>query len=161
MINKKKRGMSEVLVAVLMILLVTSTIAAVFIWNKQIFSSLTSSSQTCTQITLTTGDFCYESKTIMGQPKRDLKFNVRNELNTTVIHGFLIFIDDNYGNTQTLSTLSSTSVVGFETKSLTSDYFSDNGISNVRIIPQLKEKDKVISCDDKKITLKWATVPLC
>jgi len=161
MINKKKKGMSEIMIAVLLILLVTTTIAAVFIWNKKIFSSLTSDSKGCSELSFNLGDFCYEEQTILGEVKTRLKFNVRNELEDKEISGFIIFLDDNYGNTQTISDLASTSIIGFETKSLTTNFFSNSGISTVRISPQITEEDEIILCEEKQTTIKWSTIDEC
>jgi hypothetical protein len=162
MLNKKKRGMSEVMTALLLILLVITTIAAVFIWNKQIFSSLTSGSKGCSEISLSIADFCYNPQTIMGQPKLGLTFNVRNELETKPIAGFLVFIDDGYGNTQTISNLADSNIAGFETKKLTTDFFPDSGkTSSATITPQQEINNKIVSCTDKQTTIKWSTIKPC
>jgi hypothetical protein len=168
MLNRKKKGMSEVMTALLLILLAITIIAAVFIWNKQIFSSLTSGSNTCSEISFSIGDFCYEEQNIQNiqtgqlELKTHLKFNVRNEFQNKVIEGFLVFIDDEYGNTQTISSLFDTQIAGFESKSLTTDFFSNTGkISNVRIAPQIKEGAKIVSCTEKQVTIKWSTIKKC
>ena len=113
MINKKKRGMSGVIMTLLLILLVTTTIAGVLVWNRKLFSSLTSGSVECSEISFTIGDFCYTEQTVSGVIKDSLTFNIRNELANKNITGFFVLIDDNYGNTQTVSSLSSVQVAGF------------------------------------------------
>jgi hypothetical protein len=162
MINKKKRGMNDVMVVVLLVLLVTSIIAAIFIWNKQIFSSLTSNSNTCSELSFSTGDFCYEEQTIGEEIRTRLSFNIRNEIETKNIEGLLVFVDDKYGNTQTISSLSSIQISGFEIASLTTDSFSNNGkISNIRVTPQIIENKKIILCEEKQVIIKWTTIKEC
>jgi hypothetical protein len=165
---KKKRGMSEIIIAILLVLLVIASIAGVFIWNKTLFSSLTSGSNECSELSFVIGDFCYEEQmtqnieTGLLESQNKLKFNVRNEMENRDIEGFSIFINDNYGNTQTITNMDNAPLVSFGVGSLTTDFFSKaNGITEVEIIPKIKLDTKIISCNDKKIIIKWATIAQC
>lgn len=156
-----KRGMNEVVVTVLLILLGVVTVSAVFIWGRQVFSDLTSETGVCSNVLITFKDFCYESETVSGGVSLSLKFNVRNENEKQIIDGFSILVYDNYGNTQTVSSLSTTQLAGFESKSLTANFISNAEISRAIIIPQVKRENEIFLCKDNAKTIKWDLMEIC
>lgn len=149
--------MSEIIIALLMILLVIATIAAILFWNKSVFSKLTSDSKSCSEIDFTIGDFCYE---VIGE-RISLKFDVRNELEDKEIKGFSVFAEDKYGNIQALSNLADESIAGFESKSLSTEVFSNVDLAIVRISPHLEVEGEDILCDNKDTIIKWDTIKPC
>ena len=169
MLGKKKRGMSEIIMTLLIVLLVIGTVAAVIVWNKSIFSKLTSDNKSCSEISFTLGDFCYEEQdnilnTETGQleKKIHLIFNARNELENPIIEGFSITLGDKYGNTQIISSLFDTQVEGFETKKIVSDFFTNfEDIEHIKIIPLIKIKEETINCEDKPTLINWRTIKQC
>ena len=168
MLGKKKRGMSEIIMTLLIVLLVIGTVAAVIIWNRSIFSKLTSDNESCSEISFTLGDFCYEEENIINfvtgqsEPKIKLIFNARNELENPLIEGFSITIGDKYGNTQIILSLPETQVAGFETKKITSYFFTNSeNIESIKIIPLIKIKEETINCDDKPTLINWRTIKQC
>jgi hypothetical protein len=156
-----KRGMDEVVVTVLLVLLGVVAVSAVFIWGRGVFSDLTSETGVCSDVLLTFKDFCYESETVSGGTKLSLKFNVRNEKENQIIDGFSILVYDDYGNTQTVSSLETTQLAGFESKSLVADFISNTEISKATIIPQVEKENEIFSCKENVKTIRWNLMERC
>jgi hypothetical protein len=168
--SKKKRGISTVITILLLVALTVVIIGAVFLWNKEIFSSATSMSIDCSKVKFTVDDICYEEQNVknietgQNELKTHLKFNARNEMENKEIEGFLVFFTLNGGNIKMISSLFNTQVKSTETKNLITDFFSINEeeeINFIQIVPKIIEKNEIKICDEKGVDIQWETVKNC
>jgi flagellin-like protein len=166
---KKKRGISAIITILLLVAFVIILTAAILLWNKELFSHMTSDSISCNKVKFTPDDICYEEQNVQNiqtgqiEPKTHLKFNVINEMEDNELEGFLVFFTFKSGNIKMISSLFNTQVKSDETKSLITDFFSikEEEIDIVRVVPKIIEKHEIQICDEKGVDIQWETVKNC
>jgi FlaG/FlaF family flagellin (archaellin) len=165
-----KRGMSSVIGAILLVMLVVMVGSMIFLWMKHSVMKAEEEvlvQQECQNVKFVVADFCYEDVIIENidtgdfKEKTRIKFNGRNDASEPELYGFLIFVDYQ-GSTVSIPSSPYTGIEGYNSKSVTTDFIEDiEGINQIRVVPKIKSKRKVFICEEKEMSIKWEDVEQC
>jgi hypothetical protein len=166
-----KKGLSTIVTVLILVSLTLVILAGVFFWMKN-FSSKTQREtdirKLCSEIVFDSRDFCYSSQTIYNvetgtnEEATNIKFNIRNEMDTRQIYGFLISLVDSGGSSRTISTLPFNEIEGQETKQLTTDFISNmDAIDRLKIVPEINSSNELIICNEQEKSAEWGSIGKC
>ncbi len=165
-----KRGMTPVIGAVLLIVMVTVIGSMVFLWMKDSVNKAKEEAlvqQECQKIKFVVEDFCYEKISIENietgesEDKTHIKFNGRNDAPEPELEGFLIFIDYD-GSTISIPSSPYSEIESYDSKKIATDFIDDiEGIKQIRVVPKIKNQRKVFICEKKEVAVKWEDVEEC
>lgn len=168
---KKRRGLSIIITVMILIGLSLSTIAGIFLWTKNYSSGVEkqlTSEELCSKIVFNLEDFCYHNQMIYNvetevyEQAANLKFMVKNNLDSLEIYGFLISVIDSKGNSRTISTLQFNEVQELEFKQMTTDFIPDiRNTVELKILPQLNNSGKIIPCNNQEKTTNFGRIREC
>ena len=151
-----KKGLSSVVGAVLLILLVLVIASIVFAWSRYTLKNSEEEGQKlqlCSEIEFVVDDFCYETISVDNidtnqetQEKR-IKFNGRNDVLDSELYGFLFFLD--YGGTIiSISTMPSSELEGGDAETLFTDVVENvDDIKEIKIVPKIQRQNKIVICE--------------
>jgi hypothetical protein len=164
-----KRGISEVVNTVLIIVLVVAVAAGVFYFMQKFFSNAKAEaeiSKTCAGVTFNSADFCYEFADVQNldgtiEQKERLVFGVENK-ESILINGFIIALDYNGGNIITLSTTIDSNVGTNDVKKVTSDFIANpENINQIEIFPKVILNNETSVCPSTDSVIKWSDLHQC
>jgi len=165
-----KSGLSPVMGAILLIVLVIVIGTIVFLWTNKIFEKSGQPAlekKLCDSSNFVIGDFCYEEMMVENietgefEGRTHIKFSGRNDASKPELDGFMIFIDYD-GRTISISSLMSSEIGGFDSKRITTDFIEDDlGIKQIRVVPKIREDSKVFICEEEEIVIDWEEVKPC
>jgi hypothetical protein len=165
-----KKGVSAIILTMIILVSVIFVIAGILVWNRQIFSSLSgekTQEKICSELKFDADDFCYETLSIENietgimEQKTRLNFNVRGDSENQAIEEFLFVIEDASGNTQTTSTLLYSRLSGFDSKVLSTDFLTTENINEIKIIPKITFNQKIVLCEKEELTIKGGDISRC
>ena len=167
-----KKGVNVVISTLLLVAMVVSLVAVYFFWIRGYLSkaqSESSTQQSCSNVEFTAADFCKSVQTVFdittGESRTDsiqIRFNLRNDVQTQAIAGFLITLDDGKGNTRTISTLPYSDVQGADTKQLATDLIKDTtNINEIGVIPEIDQGGNLVPCSSQEKRISWQGIGSC
>jgi len=165
-----KKGISPVVSSILLIALVILVGGLVFLWMSHTLEKsedLTLEKKLCDSSNFVIGDFCYENINVENletgefENKVRMEFNGRNEASEPELEGFMVFLDYD-GRALSISSLVHSEIEGFGSKRITTDFIEDiSEIKQIRLVPKIKENNKIFICEKKEIIVGWGDVEPC
>ena len=157
-----KKGLSPIISAVLLIALVFVVAGIVFMWVRYTVKNSGEEAlelQLCSEINFLADDFCFDTLSVQNidtgeiTSETRIKFNGMNNVLESQLEGFMFSID--YGGTIiSISTLPYSELEGGEAKTLFTDVIDNaENIREIKVIPRIKENNRIIICteNDKPI----------
>ena len=154
-----KRGLSQVVSIMLLIVLGIVIIGGLFIWQSgflEILQKDAAMKKLCSTLEFRADGLCY--KTLTSPPFNGgaetlftvLEFNAINDGGPTIIE-FLLILTDKSGNSATYSILSEKKISAQQGDKFTTDeVFNIEAIDKISIIPKINFNDKSILCEERK-----------
>jgi flagellin-like protein len=165
-----KKGLSPVVGAVLLIMMVIAIGSGVFLWMRGSITKAEEEAlvqQECQKIDFIVDDFCYEDILVenietgesVGETR--IRFNGRNDASEPELYGFLVFIDYD-GRTISIPTAPYSEVEGYESRSVATSFIEDiENIRQIRVVPKIKQEREVFICEEKEKIISWEGVQPC
>jgi len=118
----------------------------------------------CDEAGFSVDNVCYEDVGVENlgsgtiEAKQSIKFIVGNDDLNVELYGFLVYLDSASGSSNYPS-LDKSEVQTFGSKDISTPPVDISGdISQLRIVPRLKEGGEVFDCEDKEIVIPWSEV---
>jgi len=166
-----KRGISAVISALLLVVVVLSLAAVYFLWTRVILANTesgASAQKACENVRFAADDFCLATSSLFNSDGstsevKSLRFNVRNAAPNQNISGFRISLINNGGTSYLLSTLPASDINSAASAQIGSQWLSmsTSDISKLVIQPQINASGELISCESKGMEIPWGGVGTC
>jgi hypothetical protein len=165
-----KRGLSQVVSIMLLIVLGVIVIGGIFIWQSGFLETIQKDAalkKLCSTLEFRADGLCFNELTLKnkdgtdGQSSTNIKFDVINDANSKIT-GFLLMLIDESGNSKTISIVEIMELAGQQGFKFTTEGISNTGnIKKVSIIPQTILDEKTISCYDRKKIINKEEITQC
>jgi FlaG/FlaF family flagellin (archaellin) len=158
---KKKRAVTPVIAAVILISFSVALASIVFFWIKNYTTNTGEGlgDASCRNVDFSVGDVCYSNLTGESEGGYEISFNVINYASDTNISGFLVILDYSGGF---VSGDADKEIGAFASERITSDFIEKKqSIKQIRIIPKVNSKNGLFNCEKKEIIFVWREVEEC
>jgi len=166
-----KRGLSQVVSIMLLIVLGVVVIGGIFIWQSGSLETIQKDAalkKLCSTLEFRADGLCFERINTYSQigelvkSSTRLKFDAINDASSKIT-GFLLVLTDDAGNTETISTFPSNEISGQQGKKFITNFLSNpsGNINKVSLVPQTISNEKTISCYDRKKTINKEEIIEC
>lgn len=164
-----KKGLSPVIGAVLLVMMVIAIGSGVFLWMRGSVTKAEEEAlvqQECQKIDFIVDDFCYAEEWVDNsetdpQLRTYIQFNARNDAEEPELHSFLFFIDY---DRRTISIPGQTdqNMEGYESGRVITEFIEGfEGIKQIRVVPRIKVQNKIALCEEKEVAINWEFVGPC
>ncbi len=160
-----KKGVSNVVGTVLLIVLVLVIGVVVFVWSGSYIGERSERAERevlgkelCDDTRFVVENVCYSSSSVENvetrvvSSKKHIRFNVGNNNPYAEIYSFLVFLDYVGRRVNTLS-LPHDEIVGFGSDVIYTD-FIEGDVNRMRIVPKLLFEDNFIICDERELIVE-------
>lgn len=165
-----KKGISPVVGAVFLILIVIVLGGMVFIWGRSLVldnKEQALGEKLCREVEFLVGDFCYENVSVENlgtgqiEDRISIKFSGRNDLAESELYGFLISVD--YGaETISIPSLAYSEIEGGVSKSINSNFIKNiEGIERIIVVPKIEVGNNIFVCEGKEKVISWEEMEEC
>ena len=157
----KKRGVTPIVGGMLLVVLVVSLGAIVFVWIRG-YTDKTGEGNLrvalCREVDFDVGDVCYEELSEGSTEGLRIEFNAINYYSGN-LNGFLIILDYPGG---TSADVVDVEIEPLFTKVISTGFIEKRGqINRIRIVPRLRKLNDVYNCDEREIVRVWSEVKSC
>ncbi len=166
---KRKRGISPVIGTILLVALVVGGSVGIFMLIKNypnIVGKDALKEKLCSETSFLIADFCYKESTSYNIETREneqktyIQFNGQNNVDNSVLVGFLLSIDYG-GNIISISTLPN-EIEGGSVKNFATDFIENPlGITQIEISPKIEVDNEIAICDKNSQNVKWEEIEAC
>ena len=175
----KKRGLSPVIGAVLLIMLVCAVGTMIFGWARhtvRVSEQEALEEKFCRDANFVIGDFCYDETTVyvvddsgnvvpetvgVGDNRKQFWFNARNDARDVDLEGFIIKV--NYGSrTISLPTLAGHEMESASTDQVRVEVLEDvDDIQEIEVLPKMRMNNRIVLCENEVEVVSGGEIGPC
>lgn len=152
----KKKGMSPVIGAILLIGLTLTIAGIAFAWMRSTANKVgegAAGETLCRNVAFEVGDVCHSAGLI--------KFNAQNYVKDLTLYGFTVTIEAKGEIKSFLSTNGEIEGLNSASIEVLFNGIESANINRIKIIPRVKYQDAFVNCESKETVKEWAEIPVC